>query len=109
VRQEKREVRERRELRSSGLYSTTGRVEQQRLAGYINSLLWVEASFSHPATGLALLENKGIEHLVSAMQRRPLNRLLQDYACSTISHIVTAHRKIAVGLLQSQFFLQSGN
>jgi hypothetical protein len=69
----------------------------------------VEASFSHPATGLALLENKGIEHLVSAMQRRPLNRLLQDYACSTISHIVTAHRKIAVGLLQSQFFLQSGN
>ncbi len=58
---------------------------------------WV--SFSHPATGLALLENKGIEHLVSAMQRHPLNRRLQYYACGTISHIITAHRKIAVSLV----------
>jgi len=57
---------------------------------------WV--SFSHPPTGAALLENNGIQLMVAAMQRHPLNRRLQYYACGTVSWLASqpANRRVPV-------------
>lgn len=40
---------------------------------------WV--SFSHPPSGEALLQKSGLQLMVAAMQRHPLHRRLQYYAC----------------------------
>ena len=57
---------------------------------------WV--SFSHPPTGTALLENNGLQLMVAAMQRHPLNRRLQYYACGTVSWLASqpSNRKVPV-------------
>jgi hypothetical protein len=68
--------------------------ELQTLA--LLSFGWV--SFSHPPSGAALLDKKGIQLMVAAMQRHPLNRRLQYYACGTVSWLASqpANRRVPV-------------
>jgi len=65
---------------------------------------WV--SFSHPPSGLALLQSNGVQLMVSAMQRHPLNRRLQYYACGTVSWLAgqETNRKVPV----SRFVTDAG-
>ena len=79
--------------------SESGNGDLQTLA--MLSFGWV--SFSHPPSGAALLRSHGLQMMVSAMQRHPLNRRLQYYACGTVSWIASqpSNRKIPVSRLVS--------
>jgi hypothetical protein len=52
--------------------------------------------FSRPSTGLLIIKHGGVDLLVQAMQRHPLNRRLQYYACGTISWLASESMRIPV-------------